>query len=67
MVLFLLLCSMFVRCRYMAFQYPDPHVHGDDIVFVSRTAWETKMGQANRWHDANMMTFHRIRNFRSLV
>ena len=27
-----------VRCRYMAFQYPDSHVHGDDIVFVSRTA-----------------------------
>ncbi|MHC4657919.1 MAG: hypothetical protein ACYS83_01915 [Planctomycetota bacterium] len=43
------------------FQYIDWLIEGDDIIFVSRTAW----GWATpRSHDANYLTFHRIPNFR---
>jgi hypothetical protein len=43
-----------------AFQYVDWLFEGDDIIAVSRTAWDG----ANRPHDANYMTFHRIKGFR---
>lgn len=43
-----------------AFQYVDWLFEGDDIIAVSRTAWE---GSHNA-HDANYMTFHRIEDFR---
>ena len=56
-----------VMCRYHAFQYPDMHVDGDDLVFVSRTAWEWEWGQPERWHDANYFTFHKVEGFRSLA
>ena len=46
--------------RY-GFQYVDWLFEGDDIVAVSRTAWGAKS-----YHDANAMTFHRIKNFRTL-
>ena len=49
---------------FHGFNYPSMQFDGDDIVFVLRTAWENEMGQAQRWHDANMLSFHRIRNFR---
>ena len=45
-----------------AFQYVDWLFEGDDIIAASRTAWHG----SNRAHDANYMTFHRIRNFRQL-
>ncbi len=48
------------------FNYPSMQIDGNDIVFVLRTAWEYEMGQAQRWHDANSFTFHRIRNFRDI-
>ena len=47
------------------FQYVDWQFDGKDIVFVSRTAWRNKTGNPPRQHDANYMTFHRIRNFRA--
>ena len=47
------------------FQYVDWQFDGKDIVFVSRTAWRDKTGNPPRQHDANYMTFHRIRNFRA--
>lgn len=43
------------------FQYADWQFEGDDIVLVSRTSW-----YGARYHDANMMTFHRIKNFREV-
>ena len=49
---------------FHGFQYPSFQFEGDDIVFVSRTAYENEWGQAQRWHDSNMLTFHRIRDFR---
>lgn len=44
-----------------AFQYVDWLFDGDDIIAVSRTAWD---GSHNA-HDANYFTFHRFPDFRS--
>jgi Ricin-type beta-trefoil lectin domain len=51
--------------KFHGFNYPHVQIDGDDLVFVSRTAWESENGLAQRWHDGNMLTFHRIRNFRA--
>jgi len=50
-----------------AFQYVDWLFEGDDIIAVSRTAYDDGLGGAHRAHDANYMTFHRIKNFRRFV
>jgi len=50
-----------------AFQYLDWQFEGADIVAVSRTAYDDGLGGAHNQHDANYMTFHRIRNFRNLT
>lgn len=47
-----------------AFQYVDWQFDGDDIVAVSRTAFDDDFGGPPRAHDANFMTFHRIQHFR---
>jgi hypothetical protein len=47
-----------------AFQYADWQFDGQDIIAVSRTAFEDDAGGAPRGHDANYLTFHRITNFR---
>ncbi len=44
------------------FQYADWQFDGNDIVAVSRTSW-----YGARYHDANLITFHRVENFRSKV
>jgi hypothetical protein len=49
-----------------AWQYVDWQFDGDDIVFVSRTAFDDKSGGAQSAHDANYLTFHRIQDFRCL-
>lgn len=43
-----------------AFQYVDWQFDGDDIVAVSRTSWD-----GDTYHNANYLTFHRLKNFRS--
>ncbi len=50
--------------RFHGFQYVDWLFEGEDIVFVSRTAFDDDTGGAHSNHDANYLTFHRIRNFR---
>jgi hypothetical protein len=50
--------------EYHAFQYADWVFDGDDIIAVSRTAFDDGIGGAANFHDANFITFHRIRNFR---
>ena len=48
-----------------AWQYVDWLAEGDDMIFVSRTAYDTGLGtQAHTYHDANFLTFHRIKYFR---
>ncbi|MBN2295403.1 MAG: hypothetical protein JXM70_23430 [Pirellulales bacterium] len=44
-----------------AFQYVDWQFEGDDIIFVSRTAY----GESHNFHDANYFTFHRLSGFRT--
>ena len=44
------------------FQYIDWLFEGNDIIFVSRTAWGW---ETPRSHDANYMNFHRLPNFRN--
>lgn len=48
------------------FQYADWLIDGDDIVAVVRTAFDDGLGGAHNFHDANFLTFHRIRSFRGL-
>ncbi len=50
---------------FHGYQYIDWKIDGDDIVLVSRTASPEERGLPIRQHDANMMTFHRIENFRN--
>ncbi|MGW8182279.1 MAG: exo-alpha-sialidase, partial [bacterium] len=46
------------------FQYLDWQFEADDIVAVSRTAFDDDAGGAKNQHDANFITFHRVRGFR---
>lgn len=50
--------------HYHAFQYLDWQFDGDDIIAVSRTAWDYDKGLPVKQHDANYLSFHRFRNFR---
>lgn len=47
------------------FQYADFLFEGDDIIFVSRTAYEDGQEGADNQHNANFLTFHRIKDFRN--
>jgi hypothetical protein len=49
------------------FQYVDWLFDGDDLIAVSRTAFDDGLGGARNFHDAKFLTFHRIKNFRSLT
>lgn len=48
------------------FQYPDWQFDGEDLIAVVRTAYDDGMGGAHNNHDANFLTFHRVKNFRTL-
>jgi len=48
------------RCALIGFQYVDWQFDGDDLIYLSRTAY----GGAHNFHDANRITFHRVRDFR---
>ena len=50
-----------------AFQYVDWVFAGDDIIYVSRTAYDDDTGGTKRAHDANFLTFHRLKSFRDLT
>ena len=49
---------------YHAFQYLDWQFDGKDMIALSRTAYDDGMGGADNQHNANFITFHRIKNFR---
>lgn len=49
------------------FQYVDWLFEGDDLIAACRTAWDDEEGGARNNHDANFLTFHRWKNFRSLT
>ena len=50
--------------EHHGFQYADWQFDGNDIIYVSRTAYDDETGGAHGFHDANFLTFHRIKNFR---
>lgn len=49
------------------FQYVDWLFEGDDIITACRTAYDDEQTGARNNHDANFLTFHRLRNFRELT
>ncbi len=49
--------------RHHAWQYVDWVFDGDDLIVASRTGWD----DSHSFHDANYLTFHRVKNFRHLT
>ncbi|MBN1507970.1 MAG: exo-alpha-sialidase [Sedimentisphaerales bacterium] len=49
------------------FQYPDWLFEGEDMIVASRTAYGQGADAAPRQHDANYLTFHRFKSFRTLT
>lgn len=49
--------------RLVGFQYVDWQFDGDDIIYLSRTAYDG----AHNFHDANRITFHKIEGYRGLL
>lgn len=49
------------------FQYVDWQFEGKNIIFLCRTAYDDQFGGADNYHNANYLTFHRIKNFRRLA
>ena len=52
--------------KFHGFQYLDWIFDGDDILYLSRTAFDDETGGAHNNHDANYLTFHQIKDFRKL-
>ena len=46
------------------FQYVDWQFDGKNIIFLCRTAFDDAFGGADNYHNANYLTFHRIKDFR---
>lgn len=49
------------------FQYVDWQFDGNDIIAACRTAFDDGLRGAHNMHDANFLTFHRFKNFRTLT
>lgn len=50
--------------HHHAFQYVDWLFADQDMIVLSRTAYDDGLGGAHNGHDANFLSFHRIANFR---
>ena len=48
------------------FQYLDWQFEGEDLIAACRTAFNDGLGGAHNQHDANFLTFHRVKMFRKL-
>ncbi len=55
----------YINVEKQGFQYADWQFDGADIVALVRTAYNDDSGGARNNHDANYITFHRIKNFRN--
>ena len=51
--------------HHEAFQYLNCVIDGDDLLVISRTAFVIGGPKPPRGHDSNLMTFHRISDFRN--
>jgi hypothetical protein len=45
-----------------SFHYAAPLIDGDDLLIISRTSRD-----ANNQHDSDLVTFHRVADFRRLA
>lgn len=52
--------------EHCGWQYIEWHFDGSDIIYASRTALHDGFLPAKRAHDANFLTFHRIKDFASI-
>lgn len=52
--------------EFVGFQYVDWIFDGNDILFISRTAYDDGLGGADNSHNSNFITFHTIKNFNTL-
>jgi hypothetical protein len=52
--------------RRHGYQYADWLIDGDDLVILVRTAHDDAHGGAHNCHDANYLTFHRVKEFRKM-
>ncbi|MCC6681948.1 MAG: hypothetical protein IT445_13695 [Phycisphaeraceae bacterium] len=50
-----------------AFQYLNFAIDSDDLAVISRTAYADGLGGAHNYHDSNMITFHRVEDFRNVT
>ena len=55
-----------INQKKYAWQYIDWQFENNDIVFVSRTSINNGEYKSKNAHDANLFTFHRIKNFRAI-
>lgn len=53
--------DIITRRETFGFQYVDWQFENNDIVAVMRTSW-----YGHDWHNANLLTFHRLTDFRNL-
>jgi hypothetical protein len=51
--------------EHVGFQYLNFLIEGSDLLVLSRTAYKVGVWNTPRSHDSNLMTFHRIRDFRA--
>lgn len=51
--------------EHVGFQYLNALIEGNDLLVVSRTAWNVGRWKTPRAHDSNLMTFHRVTDFRA--
>lgn len=51
--------------EHVGFQYLNFLIEGNDLLVVSRTAWNVGLWKTPRAHDSNLMTFHRVTDFRT--
>lgn len=49
------------------FQYPSLIIDGMDLLVVARTSYLNGRTGITEYHDANRITFHRVRDFRALI
>ncbi|MDP4284581.1 MAG: exo-alpha-sialidase [Bacteroidota bacterium] len=49
------------------FQYVDWQFDDNDLIILSRTAFDDGSEEAHSFHDANFLTFHRIKKFRKFA
>jgi len=52
--------------KHHGFQYINWFIDGNDIIALSRTAFNDGVSGAADYHNSNYMTFHRIKKFRKL-